>query len=93
MRVLHAPGPFNWSALNNLGAKAARGDVLLLMNNDIDVLHPDWLSVLAAHAMEPGVGAVGPKLLYPDGRVQHAGLTTDNHGRAAASFSFRRRRF
>ncbi len=88
VRVLHASGPFNWSALNNLGAKAARGDVLLLMNNDIDVLHPDWLSVLAAHAMEPGVGAVGPKLLYPDGRVQHAGLTTTIMGVPLHLFRF-----
>ena len=76
LRVLRAPGAFNWSALNNLAAKEARGDVLVLMNNDIDALHPDWLSVLAAHALQPGVGAAGPKLLYPDSRVQHAGLTT-----------------
>jgi GT2 family glycosyltransferase len=52
----------------------------VLLNNDIAVLQPDWLTVLVSHAIQPGVGAVGAKLLYPDGRVQHAGLTTDPSG-------------
>ncbi len=80
VRVLQQPGPFNWSALNNVAAAEAMGSILLLLNNDIAVLNSDWLSVLVAHAVQPGVGAVGAKLLYPDGRVQHAGLTTDSSG-------------
>jgi GT2 family glycosyltransferase len=78
--VLRQPGPFNWSALNNNAAARAAGSVLVLLNNDIAVLQPDWLTVLVSHAMQPGVGAVGAKLLFPDGRVQHAGLTTDPSG-------------
>lgn len=80
VRVLRQPGAFNWSALNNAAAAQADGAILVLLNNDIAVLQPDWLTVLIAHALQPGVGAVGPKLLYPDGRVQHAGLTTDEAG-------------
>jgi hypothetical protein len=55
-------------------------EILLLLNNDIAVLRPDWMSVMVAHAVQPGVGAVGAKLLYQDGRVQHAGLATDLRG-------------
>ena len=73
-RVLRRPGQFNWAALTNDGARASRGDVLLLLNNDIEPLVPDWLSELVSHAVRPGVGAVGAKLLYPDGTVQHAGV-------------------
>ncbi len=78
--VLRRPGAFNWSALNNAAAAEAEGDILVLLNNDIAALRPDWLTVLVSHAIQPGVGAVGAKLLYPDGRVQHAGLTTDASG-------------
>ncbi len=72
--VLACPGPFNFSALNNQAAAAARGDYLLLLNNDIEITHPDWLAALIGHASLPGVGAVGARLLYPDRRVQHAGV-------------------
>ncbi len=88
VEILREPGPFNWSKLNNIGAGKARGDVLLLLNNDIDVLDPDWLSVLVSHAIQPGTGAVGPKMLYPDGRVQHAGLTVDGDGVPRHLFRF-----
>lgn len=80
VRVLRVPGPFNWSALNNAAAAQAGGDILVLLNNDIVVLQPDWLTELVSHAIQPGIGAVGAKLLYPDGRLQHAGLTTDQRG-------------
>ena len=77
VRVIRIDEPFNWSALNNRGAREATGDVLVLLNNDINVLRPDWLEELVAQAVRPGVGAAGPLLLYPDGTVQHAGLSTD----------------
>ena len=78
--VLRVPGDFNWSVLNNAAAAQAKGEVLVLLNNDVAVLQPDWLTVLVSQAIQPGVGAVGAKLLYPDGRIQHAGLTTDATG-------------
>ncbi len=74
VRVLRAPGAFNFSALNNQAARAARGEVLVLLNNDIEILRPDWLAALVAHAVRPEIGAVGARLLYPDRRVQHAGV-------------------
>lgn len=74
VRVLSCPGPFHYAALNNLAARQARGDILLLLNNDTDCLHSDWLREMVSHATRPDVGAVGAKLLYADGRVQHAGI-------------------
>lgn len=73
-RVIRDEGDFNYSRLNNLGARAASGDYLLLLNNDTEVIAPDWLSALVEEAQRPEVGAVGGKLLYPDGRIQHAGV-------------------
>jgi GT2 family glycosyltransferase len=64
VRVLREPGPFNWSALNNAGVAAMRGTFALLLNNDIDVLHPGWLREMVSQAARPGVGVVGAKLLY-----------------------------
>ncbi len=72
--VLKDPGPFNHSRLNNLGVAATRAPVLALLNDDILVSDPDWLSEMVSLAIRPGVGAVGAKLLYPDGRIQHAGV-------------------
>ena len=72
--ILDAPGPFNFSALNNRAAAEARGEILLLLNNDISMVHPDWLDALVAQAVRPNVGAVGARLLFPDGTIQHAGV-------------------
>jgi GT2 family glycosyltransferase len=80
VRVVRCDEPFNWSRLNNAGARVASGAVLVLMNNDTAVLHADWLDELVAQAMRPEIGAVGPMLLYPGGRVQHAGMAFDDHG-------------
>ncbi|WP_158747489.1 glycosyltransferase [Acidisphaera sp. L21] len=88
VRVLPQPGTFNWSAANNLAAQHATGSVLVFLNNDIAMVHPDWLTELVSQALQPGVGAVGAKLLYPDGRVQHAGLTTDRSGVPRHMFRF-----
>lgn len=73
-RVLTIGGAFNYSALNNAAAAEARGEVLLLLNNDIDVIGPDWLSEMVSLATRDGIGVVGAKLLYADGRIQHAGV-------------------
>lgn len=74
VRVLDAAGPFNFSALNNLAAAQAKGEVLVLLNNDISMIGPDWLDEMVVQAVRPNVGAVGAKLYYPDGTLQHAGV-------------------
>ena len=73
VRVLRYDQPFNYSAINNYAARAAEGDVLLLLNNDTEVISPDWMEEMLGHLVQPGIGAVGAKLYFPDGRVQHAG--------------------
>lgn len=74
VRVLRHPGPFNYSAINNRAVSEARGQLLCLLNNDIEVMAPDWLAIMATQALRDDVGAVGAQLLYPDGRIQHAGV-------------------
>ncbi|WP_299437425.1 glycosyltransferase family 2 protein [uncultured Rhodospira sp.] len=74
VRILRIDEPFNFARLNNLAAARAQGDVLLFLNNDTEVVHPDWLREMVAHALRPEVGAVGALLSYPDGRIQHAGV-------------------
>jgi len=88
--VLRAPQPFNYSALNNLGAAKARGDVLVFLNNDMEIIEPEWLRELAERAIDPQIGAVGCKLLYPDGRIQHAGVVL-GIGEGAGHFDAGRR--
>lgn len=74
IQVMRHPGPFNYSAINNMAARVAQGQLLCLLNNDIEVTSPDWLSIMAMQAIRDDVGAVGAQLLYPDGRIQHAGV-------------------
>lgn len=73
VRLLRDDGPFNYAAINNRAVGAARGDLVCLLNNDTEVIDPDWLDEMVAQLLQPGVDVVGAKLLYPDGRVQHAG--------------------
>ncbi len=73
-KLLRHAGPFNYSAINNRAVDHARGRLICLLNNDIEVMEPDWLRVMATQALRPEVGAVGARLLYPDGRIQHAGV-------------------
>lgn len=87
IRVLRHPGPFNYAAMNNFGAREARGDYLVLLNNDTAIVRGDWLDALLNHAQRPEVGMVGAKLLYPNGQVQHAGLLLGLHGMAGYPFS------
>jgi len=74
LKILRQPGAFNFSALCNVGARAADGDYLLFLNNDTEVVTPDWIERLLYFATAPDVGAVGAKLLYPGGGVQHVGV-------------------
>ncbi len=80
--VVDAPGPFNFSAANNRGAAAASGEILVFLNNDTAVVTPEWLEHLVFHLLPADVGAVGPLLVYPDGRVQHAGVVLGARGTA-----------
>lgn len=66
--------PFNFSALNNFGRSKASGDYLVLLNNDTEVINGEWLSELIGVAAQPWAGAVGPLLLYPNNKIQHAGI-------------------
>lgn len=74
VRVMRDERDFNYSALNNAAVEAARGELIALVNNDIEVMTPEWLSEMVALACQPGVGAVGARLWYPDMTVQHAGV-------------------
>jgi GT2 family glycosyltransferase len=74
VRVLRDDAPFNFSALNNRAVRDARGEYLCLLNNDVEVISPDWLSEMVSLAAQPGNGAVGARLWYPNDTVQHAGV-------------------
>jgi len=78
-RVIRMDIPFNHSKLNNEAARHARGEYLLLLNDDVEVLSTDWLDVLVSQATQPEVGACGAWLIYPDGRTQHAGIVLEAH--------------
>jgi O-antigen biosynthesis protein len=87
--VLSLPGRFNFSLLNNEAVKRARGEMLSFLNNDVEMLDDaDWLSLLVRQAMRQDIGAVGARLLYPDGTVQHAGVCTGIGGGAAHAHRF-----
>ncbi len=88
IRVLSYPKPFNFSAINNFAAAQAQGDILLLLNNDIEVISPHWLEAMVEHVLRPEVGAVGAKLLYPDRRLQHAGVIIGIGGVAGHSHKY-----
>ncbi len=72
--VLPAPGVFNFARINNLAVAAAKGEVIGLINNDIQALHHGWLQEMLSHLIQPHVGAVGAKLLWPNQMVQHGGI-------------------
>jgi GT2 family glycosyltransferase len=84
--VLRYPRPFNFSAINNFGASQARGDYFLFLNNDTQVIQSEWLTAMMEHGQRPEVGAVGAKLLYPNGQVQHAGVVIGISGVAGHVF-------
>jgi O-antigen biosynthesis protein len=82
VKLLSDPRPFNWARLNNLGAAASRGEVLLFLNDDIEAITPGWLTRMHNHALRPDVGAVGARLLYPNRRLQHCGVAVGLGGAA-----------
>jgi len=74
VRILRRPEKFNYAALNNEAVSLARGELIALINNDVEATHSGWLAAMAAQALRPEIGAVGAKLLFPDGTIQHAGV-------------------
>jgi glycosyltransferase involved in cell wall biosynthesis len=74
VRMIRDPHPFNYSALNNAAVKLAAGEIIGLINDDIEVISPDWLSEMVSHAIRPEVGAVGARLWYPNNTLQHGGV-------------------
>jgi GT2 family glycosyltransferase len=80
VRLLRHPGRFNWSAINNAAAREAGGSVLIFLNNDTHVLAEDWCAEMVGNALRPEVGAVGARLLYQDGTIQHAGVLVGVEG-------------
>ena len=80
--VLDYPYPFNYSAINNYAAEHTRGEVIGLINNDVEVIAPDWLSLMVTHVLRADVGCVGAKLLYSNELVQHAGVVMGYGGGA-----------
>lgn len=73
-RVIPADMKFNYSKINNLAVKQAKGEYIILLNNDTEVITPEWMTYLVGYAMLPHAGAVGAKLLYPDNTIQHVGV-------------------
>jgi GT2 family glycosyltransferase len=86
-RLLEYPGAFNWSSINNVAAATCKSDMLLFMNNDIEATAPGWLHALVEHGQRPDVGAVGARLVYPDGKLQHAGVVLGFGGPAGHIFT------
>jgi GT2 family glycosyltransferase len=80
--------PFNFSAINNYAVRFAKGEHLVLLNNDIEIISPDWIEALLQHSQRPEVGAVGAKLYFPNDTIQHAGVIIGIGGVAAHSHKY-----
>jgi O-antigen biosynthesis protein len=85
IKVLEFDVPFNYSRINNYASTFAAGDLLCLLNNDTEVIEPRWMEIMAGHAIRPGIGCVGAKLLYADDTIQHAGVILSLGGYAGHS--------
>jgi len=88
IQILEYHKPFNYSAINNFGVRYAKGKVLALVNNDIEVISSNWLTEMVSHAIRPDVGAVGAMLYYGNDMVQHAGVVLGIGGVAGHSHKF-----
>lgn len=85
IKIIKWAAPFNFSAVNNYAVHHATGEVLLFLNNDVEVISPDWLERMLEYAVRKDVGCVGAKLYYPDGTLQHGGVTVGLGGVAGHS--------
>jgi glycosyltransferase involved in cell wall biosynthesis len=88
IRFVEKNVPFNFSAICNYGVSQANGEYIILLNNDIEIISPDWIERLLEHAQRDNVGAVGGKLLFADGCIQHAGVVAGMVGAAGHPHKF-----
>lgn len=88
IRVIHYDKPFNYSALNNFGVQFAKGSILGLVNNDVEVISPEWLTEMVSHALRPEIGCVGAKLYFGNDTIQHAGVILGIGGVAGHSHKY-----
>ncbi|MDH4390396.1 MAG: glycosyltransferase family 2 protein [Aquabacterium sp.] len=88
IRVLRFDHPFNYAAINNLGVAEASGSIVGLINDDVEVISPEWLGEMVGHVLRPDIGCVGAKLYYPDDTVQHAGVVLGIGGIAGHSHKY-----
>lgn len=86
VRLVNYEGAFNYSAINNAAVRESRGDYVVFLNNDTKVISSKWIEYMLQYAQQENVGAVGAKLLYPDGTIQHAGVVIGLGGQAAHAF-------
>ena len=86
IRILRRDEAFNYSLYNNIGARAASGEILIFLNNDMTITQSEWLTELVMWAQQPGVGIVGARLMYPNNRIQHAGVIMGLVGSAGHVF-------
>lgn len=91
VRVLPFDEPFNYSRINNVAVAQVDADIIGLLNNDIEVITPDWIEAMVRHAARPDVGAVGAMLYYPDDTIQHAGVIVGLGGVAGHAYPHRPR--
>lgn len=91
-RVIPYQFPFNYSAINNFAVGHAKGEVVGLINNDIEVISPDWLTEMVSLVMRPGTGCIGAKLYYPNNTIQHAGVIVGLGGVAGHSHKMHERK-
>jgi len=89
IRVIRDESPFNFSRLSNTGVAQSRGEVVCLLNNDIEVITPDWIEEMLSFAIKPDVGAVGARLWYPDGTLQHGGVIIGGASGVAGHYHLR----
>ncbi|WP_456381009.1 glycosyltransferase [Thiolapillus sp.] len=85
IKIIRDDGEFNFSSLNNKGVAAASGEIVALVNNDVEVISPGWMTEMVSQACRPEIGAVGCRLIYPDNTLQHAGIILGLGGLAAYS--------
>jgi GT2 family glycosyltransferase len=89
--VIRYDAPFNYAAINNFAAERASGEVLALVNDDVEAISPDWLEEMVSHAIRPEIGAVGAMLYYPNGTIQHAGIILGIGGVAGHAHTYQPR--
>ena len=90
LQVVKFEGGFNFSAINNFGRKFAKGEYLLLLNNDVEIINGEWLTEMLMQASRPGAAICGAMLYYPDDTIQHAGIITGLGGYAGHSHKYKK---